>query len=168
MWQTTEVYLKEWFWCDYSCCNQMPPRRKAPWRNRAGLFGFLVRTCSRRSGLQRFRSASSRRQRVDLAPPSQSEVSWPSLALIVLQVSFYPWLSLCFCAISSNDDLIAFCFALLPSINRSTFNIFSLTLKDLPPLTEQIAKQYRGKSISGWSSAHLHSPLMERWLASSK
>ena len=42
MWQSMKVYLKEWFWCDYSCCNQMPPRRKAPWRNRAGLFGFLA------------------------------------------------------------------------------------------------------------------------------
>ena len=91
----------------------------------------------------------------------------PSLAVIVLQGSFYPWLSLYFSGISSND-LIAFCFALLPSINRSTFNIFSLTLKDLPPLTEQIAKQYRGKSISGWSSAHLHSPPVGRLLASSK
>ena len=165
-------YLKEWFWCDYNCCNQMPPRRRAPWRNRWGLFGFLA---FGENLLQTFRFATlpiSFVSETKSGPCPTLTIRGfldmvPSLAIIVLQGSFYPWLLLYFSGISSND-LISFCFALLPSINRSTFNIFSLTLKYLPPLTEQIAKQYRGKSISGWSSAHLHSPLMERWLASSK
>ena len=52
-----------------------------------------------------------------------------SFAIIRSCFKCYPWLSMCFAGISSNDDLAAVCLALLPSINTSTYKMnISLSL----------------------------------------
>ena len=107
----------------------MPPLRKVPWISTGWFFGgYLwkpvpdVQVCDTSNQLCLWDEEGS------LPHPHYQRFPGHD-AIIRSCFKCYPWLSMCFAGISSNDDLVAVCLALLPSINTSTYKMnISLSL----------------------------------------